>query len=133
MTRWIPALVLLAAGALLQAAEDRPNLIAIVTDDQGQWALGAYGNKQVHTPHMDRIAREGALFANAFTVTPVCSPSRAAYMSGMWPTQVNITDFLSPQENDKGLGLSAPIWPHALKQAGYRTAMIGKWHLGTQP
>lgn len=133
MYRSILSLSLLVCCTSVQGAEDRPNLIAIVTDDQGQWAVGAYGNKQVHTPNMDRIAREGALFANAFTVTPVCSPSRASYMSGMWPTQVNITDFLSPQEGNEGLGLTAPIWPDALKQSGYRTAMIGKWHLGVQP
>ncbi len=116
-----------------QTANDRPNLIAIVTDDQGRWGMGAYGNRQVHTPNMDRLAREGALFTNAFTVTPVCSPSRACYMSGLWPTQVGITDFLSPQEQNEGLGLNAPIWPQVLKEAGYRTAMIGKWHLGAQP
>jgi len=110
------------------------NLIAIVTDDQGQWALGCYGNRDVRTPNMDRLAAEGALFSNAFTVTPVCSPSRAAYMSGRWPTQVGITDFLSPQEsNGEGIGLKDAIWPAVLQGAGYRTAMIGKWHLGTLP
>lgn len=115
------------------AADSKPNLVAIVTDDQGRWAMGAYGNRDIRTPHMDRIASEGALFLNAFTVTPVCSPSRAAYMSGRWPTQVGITDWIAPVESDAGLGLKAPIWPQVLRDNGYRTAMIGKWHLGTKP
>ncbi|MBL8829177.1 MAG: sulfatase-like hydrolase/transferase [Planctomycetaceae bacterium] len=116
------------------SAERRPNLIAIVTDDQGQWALGCYGNRDIKTPTLDQLAADGAVFNNAFTVTPVCSPSRAAYMSGRWPTQVGITDFLSPGEsNDEQIGLHAPIWPAALHTAGYNTAMIGKWHLGTLP
>lgn len=114
------------------AADTRPNLIAIVTDDQGRWACGAYGNQDIHTPNLDRLAREGAIFTNAITGTPVCSPSRATYFSGRWPTQVGITDYLAPEETDAGVGLNAAIWPAALQNAGYRTGLIGKWHLGTQ-
>ncbi len=111
----------------------RPNLVAIVTDDQARWAMGLYGNKQIRTPNMDRIGKEGALFRNAFVVTPVCSPSRASYFSGRWPTQVGITDYLSPDESRAGLGLGALIWPQVLRDNGYRTALIGKWHLGSKP
>jgi arylsulfatase A-like enzyme len=95
------------------SAAEKPNVIAIVTDDQGQWAVGAYGNRDCQTPHLDRIAREGALFPNAFTCTPVCSPSRATYLSGHWPTEVKITDYLTPAEAQDGLGvrtnLSGPL------------------------
>ncbi|QGJ72349.1 N-acetylgalactosamine 6-sulfate sulfatase [Planctomycetales bacterium 10988] len=113
----------------LNAAE-KPNLIAIVTDDQGQWAMGAYGNKDIHSPNMDRIAQEGALFLNAFVTTPVCSPSRATYMSGRYPSELGINDWISPQEASEGLGLEGQTWPAVLQQHGYTTGMIGKWHLG---
>jgi uncharacterized sulfatase len=128
------ALALLAAMAgSPMAAEPRANLIAIVTDDQARWAVGAYGNTEVRTPNLDRLAAEGALFMNAFTATPVCSPSRATYFCGLYPTEIGITDWISPDEATEGLGLSAPIWPQALRDHGYATALLGKWHLGTQP
>jgi uncharacterized sulfatase len=120
----------------LPAAEpEKWNVISVVTDDQGAWALGCYGNKECRTPNMDRLAREGARVLNAFTPTPVCSPSRATMLCGLYGTQVGITDWIAPKEADAGLGLSpnVPTWPKILHQHGYRTALIGKWHLGTQP
>lgn len=126
--------IALACSLTLTATAERPpNIVAIVTDDQAQWAVGAYGNTDIHTPHTDRLAREGALFSNAFVCTPVCSPSRATYFSGRWPTQVGITDYLTPEEGAAGLGLDAPTWPQLLQSQGYRTGLFGKWHLGTQP
>ena len=109
---------------------DRLNLIAICTDDQARWAMSAYGNKEVQTPNMDRIAAEGALFLNAFCNTPVCSPSRATYLTGRYSTELGITDYINTKEAKSGLGLKNSTWPQALKNAGYATAMIGKWHLG---
>jgi uncharacterized sulfatase len=125
-------MILVAGLAMPASAQPRTNLVAIVTDDQGRWAMGTYGNTEIRTPHMDRVGREGAVFTNAFTVTPVCSPSRASYMAGLWPTQVKITDYLAPNEQEAGVGLHASTWPEVLQKNGYRTGLFGKWHLGTR-
>jgi len=111
------------------------NLISIVTDDQAAWSLGCYGNKDSITPNMDRLAKEGARFANAFTVTPVCSPSRVTFMTGRWGTQMSVTDYLAPNEERAGigLGLGSVTWPGVLQRSGWTTALIGKWHLGQMP
>lgn len=124
------ATLLVLAAPLLGPRTDRPNLVTIVTDDQGRWAVGAYGNPEVRTPNIDRLAAEGVRFTNAIAATPVCSPSRGTWMSGLYPTELGFTDWISPAEAREGLGLSAPTWAEALAAAGYRTALVGKWHLG---
>jgi uncharacterized sulfatase len=113
----------------------RVNLVSILTDDQALWSIGAYGNRESITPNMDRLAREGVKFNNAFVTTPVCSPSRVAFLTGLYGSQVGITDFLSSDEGASGMGLpaSALTWPRVLQQNGYRTALFGKYHLGTLP
>src|SRR5262245_36504825 len=120
LRHWLLALSLLAlcAPSLPAREPERYNLIAIVTDDQARWGVGAYGNREVRTPHMDRLAGEGAKFLNAFVPTPVCSPSRVSYLTGLYGTQVGITDFLCRPEEQAGMGLpsSATTWPAVLKQ-----------------
>lgn len=131
----VVAHVLVLAMFLLggRFATAQVNLLVIVTDDQGRWAMGAYGNEEIHTPHMDRIAAEGALFTQAFVATPVCSPSRATFMTGLYPTELGITDWISPEQARDGLGLAAETWPQTLQRNGYQTALFGKWHLGALP
>jgi uncharacterized sulfatase len=136
MTRRAFAIVTVVLGCALPVrAAERPNIVAVVTDDQALWTIGLYGNPEVRTPNMDRVGREGAVFENAFVVTPVCSPSRAAYMTGRYGTQLGITDWINPTEQAGGVGLPADAvtWPAVLRKAGYRTGLFGKWHLGGVP
>jgi choline-sulfatase len=119
--------------AFEQSAALRPNFVFLCTDDQAQWAMGAYGNRDINTPYLDRLARSGAIFRNAFTVTPVCSPSRAALMTSRYPSELGIADWINPQlEPNLGLAPAAITWPELLKGFGYATMLAGKWHLGTR-
>jgi choline-sulfatase len=116
-------------------ADEEWNIIVIVPDDHSRRAMGAYGDRQAVTPNFDKLASEGTLFTNAYAAAPVCSPSRAALLSGKYPSQVGVSDFLMLNENykDRGLDTSAVIYPQVLKENGITTGMIGKWHLGTAP
>jgi arylsulfatase A-like enzyme len=72
----------------------RPNILLFLSDDHGPWALGCYGNQEVRSPHLDRLAAEGVRFQNAFTPSPVCSPARACLLAGRTPSQVGIHDWI---------------------------------------
>lgn len=107
----------------------QPNILFIMTDDHAQWAMGAYGNTEIFTPNMDRLAAQGMRFTQAITC-PVCSASRAMVMTGCYNHQVGINDYIGRDES-LGLPEHIPTLAEELKNAGYRTGLVGKWHLGS--
>lgn len=115
------------------AADRKPNIIFIMADDLGYGELGCYGNTFNETPNIDRMAAQGVRFTQAYAAAPVCSPTRASIMTGLYPVKTGITDYLPPSTmTDKYLEPKKYVTINeALSAAGYRTGMIGKWHLDT--
>jgi arylsulfatase A len=118
----------LSAAAPLVGAAPAPNVIFILCDDLGFGDLACYGSK-IRTPNLDRMAAEGARFTNFCSADPVCSPSRAALLTGRYPTRVGVPRVLFPNDAE-GLNLDETTLADAMKAGGYRTMCIGKWHLG---
>jgi arylsulfatase A-like enzyme len=136
--RLLSTILALLSLTVLAANQQRPNVVVIVADDLGWADLGAYGSTFHQTPRLDRLAREGLRFSNAYAACPVCSPTRAALMTGRYPARVGITDYIGGQR--AGRLKPAPYLDHlpleettvaeAFKDASYVTAFVGKWHLG---
>ncbi|POH72988.1 sulfatase-like hydrolase/transferase [Arthrobacter glacialis] len=110
-----------------------PNIVFILSDDQGPWALGCAGNSEIQTPHLDALAAQGTRLENFFCVSPVCSPARASLMTGQIPSRHGVHDYLTGVE----VGAQAPdylagqlIFTDVLAENGYRLGLSGKWHLG---
>lgn len=132
----------IGAAAVLTAtrvqAKRPPNIVFIYTDDQAAWTLGVSGNAQAKTPNMDRLAQEGARLTNAFVTTPVCSPARASLLTSRYGTELGILDFIphpehsiyTPALSDTGLDPKLVTFPEALADAGYKTGLVGKFHVG---
>ena len=114
--------------AVASEASRKPNIIFILADDLGWSELGCYGNGFNETPNLDQLAKEGMRFTNAYAAAPVCSPYRAALLTGQYPARVGILDYLRPNSSN-GLSTRHITLPEMLKRNGYATGMAGKWHL----
>ena len=119
-------IVLLAALAASLAAAERPNILLMVSDDQGWWDVGVNGNPDIETPALDRLAREGVNLTR-FYAAPVCSPTRAGLMTGRYALRTGV---YNTRFGGNNLRLAETTLAELLKGAGYRTGMFGKWHLG---
>jgi arylsulfatase len=121
---------LLASAALARADEAKPNIILILADDLGYGDVGCYGATDIRTPNLDRIASEGTRFTDFYVAQAVCTASRAALMSGCYPNRIGLHGALN---HTSRLGIHPDEWllPEMLRDRGYATACVGKWHLGT--
>lgn len=122
------AVMLFAVVTPPTLAESQPNIIFILADDLGWAEPGCYGNDFNETPHVDRLAREGVRFTQAYAAAPVCSPYRASLLTGQYPIRHGILDYLRP-DTDQPLSTDHVTFPELLQANGYRTGFIGKWHL----
>ncbi len=131
--RPLPALfALLLTTAAVTAADKKPNVIVIVGDDMGYADVGFHGCKDIPTPHLDALAKSGVRFTNGYVSGPYCSPTRAGLLTGRYQTRFGHE--FNPggvQATKAGLPLTESTIADRMKAAGYRTALIGKWHLGT--
>jgi arylsulfatase A-like enzyme len=138
--------LLLTASPQVAAIEQRPNVVVFMIDDMGWTDAGCLGSDLYETPHIDRLAADGTRFTAAYSACTVCSPTRAAMMTGMYPARLHLTDWINghwegmPAQRRAELPLMPPEWTQhlehryttiaeALREAGYRTGHVGKWHL----
>ena len=133
--------LLLAITALLipvaaPAQQARPNVVLIITDDMGYADLGSYGATDIRTPHIDGLARDGARLTPFYANAPTCTPTRAGLITGRWQQRVDLEyplGMVRPADYDRGLPATGRTLPQLMKNAGYATALVGKWHLGWKP
>lgn len=112
---------------------ERPNVLFVVADDLGSWAIGPYGNREAHTPTLDRLASRGVVFENFFCTSPVCSPARASLLTGLIPSQHGVHDWIAAGHVGPGAVdylAGRDTLDSLLAAAGYRPSLSGKWHLG---
>jgi arylsulfatase A-like enzyme len=132
MRSWCPMLVALLASTSAALGADRPNLLLIVTDNESPSLLGAYGNREIRTPHIDQLAADGMLFTRAFATSGVCSPARATLLTGLIPSRTGVHNGLPERFTVPDYSAIEEFrnLPQTLADAGYVTALVGKYHLG---
>lgn len=139
-------LAALAPRASAGEPSPRPNIVFFLADDFGARDLGCSGSRFYETPNLDRLARDAARFTHGYAACPVCSPTRASYVTGKWPTRTGVTDYIGapqpakwnrntkllPAPYAERLALEQVTLAEVLKAAGYATLHAGKWHLGPE-
>ena len=126
VTAWVASMLLASSVA---TADDRPNVVILLADDLGWADVGYHGGTQIDTPSIDRLAREGAQL-DRFYATPICSPTRAALMTGRDPMRLGVAYGVIMPWMTNGIHPDEHFMPQSFQAAGYQTAMVGKWHLG---
>src|SRR5262245_29494785 len=125
--------VLLFASAVLAQSVRKPNIIFILVDDMGYADLSSFGSKDIHTPNIDRLAKEGVKLTQMYSNGPVCTPTRAAFITGRYQQRVGLEWAINATEKEPGLPVEEGSLARRLKNNGYATALLGKWHLGSKP
>lgn len=126
---WTIAFLVIFSFGDMGYSKESPNIVLIFTDDQGYQDIGCFGSTTIRTPHLDQMAEEGMKFTDFYSACSVCSPSRAALLTGSYPPRTGITQVLFPR-HQIGLSPKEVTVAEILKEKGYATACIGKWHLG---
>lgn len=125
-----------SCGKTPQSSTEKPNILFILIDDMGYGDLPSYGNTEVDAPNINRLASEGLSFSQFYVNSPICSPSRVAFMTGQYPSRWGITSYIHDRASNSergmknSLNLQAPTMGRMMQKAGYYTAHIGKWHMG---
>lgn len=135
MIRALSTSLLLAALAPSQqeSRDERPNVVIVFTDDQGYGDLSCYGHPTIHTPNLDRLAAAGCKMTQFYVAAPLCSPSRAALLTGCYPKRVGMHKHVIFPDYDYGLHTEEVTIADMLRERGYATGCFGKWHLGHRP